>query len=260
VRKITFTGSTEVGKVLLKQSAETVKKVSMELGGNAPFLVFDDADIDRAVEGGIAAKFRNSGQTCVCTNRFYVQAGVYDEFVEKLCAAADALKVGPGGEEGTQQGPLIEEAAVEKVEEMIGDARAKGGRVVAGGARHALGGTFFQPTVIADASQDMQFAAEEIFGPLAPVFRFETEEEAIALANNTEYGLACYFYTRDLGRAFRVSERLDYGLVGVNEGVITTEVAPFGGFKESGLGREGSKYGIDEYLEIKYVCVGGLGL
>ena len=260
VRKITFTGSTEVGKVLLRQSAETVKKVSMELGGNAPFLVFDDADIDRAVEGGIAAKFRNSGQTCVCTNRFYVQAGVYDSFVEKLAAAADALKVGPGGEEGVQQGPLIEDAAVQKVEEMIGDATAKGGRVIAGGSRHALGGTFFQPTVIADASQDMQFATEEIFGPLAPVFRFETEDEAIALANSTEYGLACYFYTRDLGRAFRVSERLDYGLVGINEGIITTEVAPFGGFKESGLGREGSKYGIDEYLEIKYVCVGGLGL
>ena len=260
VRKITFTGSTEVGKVLLRQSAETVKKVSMELGGNAPFLVFDDADIDRAVEGGIAAKFRNSGQTCVCTNRFYVQAGVYDSFVEKLAAAADALKVGPGGEEGVQQGPLIEEAAVHKVEDMIGDATGKGGRVVAGGARHALGGTFFQPTVIADASQEMQFATEEIFGPLAPVFRFETEDEAIALANNTEYGLACYFYTQDLGRAFRVSERLDYGLVGINEGIITTEVAPFGGFKESGLGREGSKYGIDEYLEIKYVCVGGLGL
>ena len=260
VRKITFTGSTEVGKVLLRQSAETVKKVSMELGGNAPFLVFDDADIDRAVEGGIAAKFRNSGQTCVCTNRFYVQAGVYDSFVEKLAAAADALKVGPGGEEGVQQGPLIEEAAVQKVEEMIGDATGKGGRVIAGGSRHALGGTFFQPTVIADASQDMQFATEEIFGPLAPVFRFETEDEAIALANSTEYGLACYFYTQDLGRAFRVSERLDYGLVGINEGIITTEVAPFGGFKESGLGREGSKYGINEYLEIKYVCVGGLGL
>ena len=260
VRKITFTGSTEVGKVLLRQSAETVKKVSMELGGNAPFLVFDDADIDRAVEGGIAAKFRNSGQTCVCTNRFYAQAGIYDAFVEKLAAAADALKVGPGGEEGVQQGPLIEEAAVEKVEEMIGDATGKGGRVVAGGSRHDLGGTFFQPTVIADANNDMQFATEEIFGPLAPVFKFETEAEAIALANDTEYGLACYFYTQDLGRAFRVSERLEYGLVGINEGVITSEVAPFGGFKESGLGREGSKYGIDEYLEIKYVCIGGLGL
>ncbi len=260
VRKITFTGSTEVGKILLKQSADTVKKVSMELGGNAPFLVFDDADIDRAVEGGIAAKYRNSGQTCVCTNRFYVQAGVYDEFVEKLAAAAEALKVGPGGEAGTQQGPLIEEAAVEKVEEMIADATSKGGRVVTGGARHALGGTFFQPTVIADANHDMQFATDEIFGPLAPIFKFETEDEAVALANNTEYGLACYFYTRDLGRAFRVSESLDYGLVGVNEGVITTEVAPFGGFKESGVGREGSHYGIDEYLEIKYVCIGGLGM
>ncbi|MDQ0325105.1 succinate-semialdehyde dehydrogenase/glutarate-semialdehyde dehydrogenase [Rhodopseudomonas julia] len=260
VRKVTFTGSTEVGKVLIRQSADTVKKVSMELGGNAPFLVFDDADIDRAVAGGIAAKFRNSGQTCVCTNRFYVQSGIYDRFAEKFAEAAKALKVGSGLEEGTQQGPLIDDNAVAKVEELIGDAVDKGGKVIAGGKRHELGGTFFEPTVIADAKPEMRFSKEEIFGPVSPLFKFETEEEAVALANDTEYGLACYFYTQDLGRAFRVSEGLDYGLVGVNEGVITTEVAPFGGVKESGLGREGSKYGIDDYLEIKYVCIGGLGL
>ncbi|WP_128292088.1 NAD-dependent succinate-semialdehyde dehydrogenase [Afifella aestuarii] len=260
VRKVTFTGSTDVGKVLIRQSADTVKKVSMELGGNAPFLVFDDADIDRAVAGGIAAKFRNSGQTCVCTNRFYVQAGIYDRFAEKFAEAAKGLKVGSGLEEGTQQGPLIDDNAVAKVEELIGDAVDKGGKVIAGGKRHELGGTFFEPTVIADAKPDMRFSKEEIFGPVSPLFKFETEEEAVALANDTEYGLACYFYTQDLGRAFRVSEGLDYGLVGVNEGVITTEVAPFGGVKESGLGREGSKYGIDDYLEIKYVCIGGLGL
>ncbi|MBK1623051.1 NAD-dependent succinate-semialdehyde dehydrogenase [Afifella marina] len=260
VRKVTFTGSTDVGKVLIRQSADTVKKVSMELGGNAPFLVFDDADIDRAVAGGIAAKFRNSGQTCVCTNRFYVQAGIYDRFAEKFAEAAKGLKVGSGLEEGTQQGPLIDDNAVAKVEELIGDAVDKGGKVIAGGKRHELGGTFFEPTVIADAKPEMRFSKEEIFGPVSPLFKFETEEEAVALANDTEYGLACYFYTQDLGRAFRVSEGLDYGLVGVNEGVITTEVAPFGGVKESGLGREGSKYGIDDYLEIKYVCIGGLGL
>jgi len=260
VKKVTFTGSTDVGKVLLKQAADTVKKVSMELGGNAPFLIFDDADIDRAIAGGIAAKYRNSGQTCVCTNRFYVQAGIYDRFAEKFAEAAKGLKVGSGLEEGTQQGPLIDEGAVEKVEELIADAVDKGGKVVAGGKRHELGGTFFQPTVIAGATPEMRFSKEEIFGPVSPLFKFETEEEAIRLANDTEYGLACYFYTQDLGRAFRVSEGLQYGLVGVNEGVITTEVAPFGGMKESGLGREGSKYGIDDYLEIKYVCIGGLGL
>ena len=260
VRKITFTGSTEIGKVLLKQCADTVKKVSMELGGNAPFLVFDSADVDKAVEGAVAAKYRNSGQTCVCTNRFYVQAGVYDEFAEKLAKRAESLKVGPGTEEGTQQGPLIDMAAVSKVEELIADAVSKGGTVLTGGNRHELGQTFFQPTVISGATGEMRFSREEIFGPVSPVFKFETEEEAIALANDTEYGLACYFYTRDLGQAFRVMENLDYGLVGVNEGVITTPEAPFGGHKESGVGSEGGKEGILEYLDTKYVCIGGLGL
>lgn len=260
VRKITFTGSTEVGKTLIEKTAGTVKKVSMELGGNAPFLVFDDADIDRAVEGAIAAKYRNSGQTCVCTNRFFVQAGVYEAFVEKLSAAAERLKVGPGLEEGTQQGPLIDEKAVEKVEELIADATSKGGKLAAGGSRHALGGTFFQPTVISNATSDMRFMKEEIFGPVAPVFRFETEEEAVKLANDTVFGLACYFYTGDLGRAFRVMEGLKYGLVGINEGIITTVEAPFGGLKESGLGKEGGHQGIEDYLDTKYVCIGGLGL
>jgi succinate-semialdehyde dehydrogenase/glutarate-semialdehyde dehydrogenase len=259
VRKITFTGSTEVGKLLLKQAAGTVKKVSMELGGNAPFLVFDDADLGRAVEGAMAAKYRNAGQTCVCSNRFYVQAGIYDAFVEKLAAASRGLKLGSGLEEGTQQGPLIDDKAVEKVEELIADAEAKGGRIVTGGHRHALGHTFFEPTVIAGATQAMRFSKEEIFGPVAPVFRFETEGEAIRLANDTEFGLACYFYTRDLGRAFRVAEELKYGMVGINEGLITTEVAPFGGVKESGLGREGSYHGIEDYLDVKYLSVGGLG-
>ena len=260
VKKITFTGSTEVGKILIGKAASTVKKVSMELGGNAPFLVFDDADIDRAVEGAVAAKYRNSGQTCVCTNRFYVQAGIYDAFVEKLAAASKKLKVGPGTEDGVQQGPLIDDKAVEKVEELIADASAKGGKIVSGGKRHALGGSFFEPTVIAGATTKMRFAKEEIFGPVAPVFRFETEEEAVNLANDTEYGLACYFYTGDLGRAFRVMEGLKYGMVGVNEGIITTPEAPFGGVKESGLGREGGHQGIDDYLDTKYVCIGGLGL
>ena len=260
VRKITFTGSTEVGKVLIEKSAATVKKVSMELGGNAPFIVFDDADIDRAVEGSIAAKYRNSGQTCVCTNRFYVQAGVYDAFVEKLAAATGKLKVGPGLEAGTQQGPLIDDKAVEKVEEFIADAKAKGGKIETGGNRHSLGGTFFEPTVISNASTDMLFTQEEIFGPVAPVYRFETEEEAIQLANDTIYGLACYFYTGDLGRTFRVSEGLKYGLIGVNEGIITTVEAPFGGLKQSGLGKEGGHQGIEDYLDTKYVCIGGLGL
>lgn len=260
VRKITFTGSTEVGKVLIAKSAPTVKKVSMELGGNAPFLVFDDADIDRAVEGAIAAKYRNSGQTCVCTNRFFVQAGVYDSFVEKLAAASRKLKVGPGLDDGVQQGPLIDDKAVEKVEEFVADAAAKGGKVEAGGKRHQLGGTFFEPTVISGATPQMKFMKEEIFGPVAPVFRFETEDEAVALANDTEFGLACYFYTGDLGRAFRVMEGLKYGMVGVNEGIITTPEAPFGGVKESGLGREGGHQGIEDYLDTKYVCIGGLGL
>ncbi|CAI2934244.1 NAD-dependent succinate-semialdehyde dehydrogenase [Aminobacter niigataensis] len=260
VKKITFTGSTEVGKLLIEKSAATVKKVSMELGGNAPFLVFDDADLDRAVEGSITAKYRNSGQTCVCTNRFFVQAGIYDKFVEKFAAASSKLKVGSGLDEGVQQGPLIDVKAVEKVEEFISDATAKGGKVVAGGKRHALGGSFFEPTVIANATTEMKFMKEEIFGPVAPVFRFETEEEAIELANNTEFGLASYFYTGNLGRAFRVMEGLKYGMVGVNEGLITTPEAPFGGVKESGLGREGGHQGIEDYLDTKYVCIGGLGL
>ncbi|TPI15879.1 NAD-dependent succinate-semialdehyde dehydrogenase [Mesorhizobium sp. B4-1-3] len=260
VKKITFTGSTEVGKILIQKSASTVKKVSMELGGNAPFLVFDDADVDRAVAGAITAKYRNSGQTCVCTNRFLVQAGIYDKFVEKLAEASSNLKVGSGLEEGVQQGPLIDERAVEKVEEFIADATSKGGKVVAGGKRHALGGSFFQPTVISGATPNMRFMKEEIFGPIAPVFKFETEEEAVALANDTEFGLAAYFYTGDLGRAFRVMEGLKYGMVGVNEGLITTPEAPFGGVKESGLGREGGHQGIEDYLDTKYACFGGLGL
>ncbi len=260
VKKITFTGSTEVGKMLIEKSASTVKKVSMELGGNAPFLVFDDADLDRAVEGAITAKYRNSGQTCVCTNRFFVQAGIYDSFVKKLSEASAKLKVGPGLDAGVQQGPLIDEKAVEKVEEFIADASAKGGKVLTGGKRHALGGSFFEPTVIAGATTDMKFMKDEIFGPVAPVFKFETEEEGVALANDTEFGLASYFYTGDLGRAFRVMEGLKYGMVGVNEGLITTPEAPFGGVKESGLGREGGHQGIDDYLDTKYVCIGGLGL
>ncbi|OYY13312.1 MAG: succinate-semialdehyde dehydrogenase (NADP(+)) [Rhizobiales bacterium 35-68-8] len=258
VKKLTFTGSTPVGKLLMKQCADTVKKVSFELGGNAPFLVFDDADLDKAVEGAIASKYRNAGQTCVCANRFYVQAGIYDAFVEKFAEASKALKVGNGFEPGVVQGPLIEEKAVGKVERLLKDALDKGGTVVTGGKRHALGGTFFEPTVIANATTDMDFAREEIFGPMAPVFRFETEEEAVRLANSTEYGLACYFFTKDLGRAFRVAEGLEYGQVGVNAGVITTEVAPFGGVKESGFGKEGSKYGLDDYLIAKYVCLGGI--
>ncbi|AZB66365.1 NAD-dependent succinate-semialdehyde dehydrogenase (plasmid) [Cereibacter sphaeroides] len=259
VRKITFTGSTPVGKVLLAQAAGTVKKMSMELGGNAPFLVFDDADLDRAVEGAIAAKFRNAGQTCVCTNRFYAQAGIHDEFVKRLAAATGALKVGPGAQDGSEIGPLIDAAAVAKTEEMVADATAKGGRIVTGGRRHAAGAGFYEPTVIADATDAMTFAREEIFGPVAPVFRFETEEEAIRRANATDYGLACYFYTSDLGRAFRVSEALDYGIVGVNEGLVTTEVAPFGGVKESGFGSEGSHHGMQDYLTLKYTAMGGLG-
>ncbi|MCT7375282.1 NAD-dependent succinate-semialdehyde dehydrogenase [Chelativorans salis] len=260
VRKITFTGSTEVGKVLIQKSAGTVKKVSMELGGNAPFLVFDDAGVERAVEGAVAAKYRNSGQTCVCTNRFFVQEGIYDRFVEKLVEATNRLKVGSGLEDGTQQGPLIDEKAVEKVEELIADAAEKGGKVVAGGKRHSLGGTFFEPTVIAEASPEMRFMQEEIFGPVSPIFRFHEEEEAVKLANDTAFGLACYFYTADLGRAFRVMEGLKYGLIGVNEGIITTVEAPFGGLKESGLGKEGGHQGIEDYLDTKYVCIGGLGL
>jgi succinate-semialdehyde dehydrogenase/glutarate-semialdehyde dehydrogenase len=258
VRKLTFTGSTEIGKILMEKCAATVKKVSMELGGNAPFLVFDDADLDKAIEGAMVAKFRNSGQTCVCTNRFFVQDGIYDRFVEKFVAASNKLKVGNGLEAGTQQGPLIDGNAVDKVEEFIADATSKGGKVVAGGKRHELGGSFFQPTVIAEATPDMMFMKEEIFGPVAPVFRFKTEEEGIKLANDTEFGLASYAYTSSLTRAFRVMEGLKYGMVGINEGLITTVEAPFGGVKESGLGKEGGHQGIEDYLDTKYVCIGGL--
>ena len=260
VRKITFTGSTEVGKKLLVAAAGTVKKVSMELGGNAPFILFDDADLERAVAGGIAAKYRNSGQTCVCTNRCIVQSGIHDRFVERLAEEAAKLKVGNGLDEGVQQGPLIDMKAVETVEGMVADAVSKGGRIAAGGKRHELGGTFFEPTVIADANTQMRFAREEIFGPLSPVFKFDSEEQAIELANDTEFGLACYFYTQDLGRTYRVMEGLKYGLIGVNEGIITTVEAPFGGLKESGLGKEGGRQGIEDYLDSKYVCIGGLGL
>ena len=260
VRKISFTGSTEVGKRLMAKAAGTVKKVSMELGGNAPFIVFDDADIDRAVEGAMLAKFRNSGQTCVCTNRFLVQAGIHDAFVERLATAASRLVVGPGTAAGTQQGPLIDLKAVAKVEEFVADATSKGATVLTGGRRHELGGSFFEPTVIAGARPDMMFMKEEIFGPVAPVFKFENEDEAVALANDTEFGLACYVYTGNLGRAFRVMEGLAYGMVGVNEGIITTVEAPFGGVKESGIGREGGHQGIDDYLNTKYSCIGGLGL
>ena len=258
VRKLSFTGSTAVGKILLAQCAGTVKKVSMELGGNSPFIVFDDADVDAAVEGAVASKYRNTGQTCVCANRFLVQEGVHDEFARKLAEATGDLRVGPGLKGETDQGPLIDMAAVEKVEDHIQDAVNGGGTVVAGGQRHALGGTFFEPTVITGVTPAMKVAREETFGPVAPVFRFKTEEEAIQLANATEFGLAAYFYSRDIGRIWRVGEALEYGIVGINVGIISTEVAPFGGFKESGIGREGSKYGLDEFLEVKYMCVGGI--
>jgi len=258
VRKVTFTGSTEVGRTLMKQSADTVKKLSLELGGNAPFIVFNDADINAAVAGAIASKYRNAGQTCVCVNRLYIQAGVYDEFASKLAEAVKALKVGNGLEPGVLQGPLIDNAAVEKIEEHIGDAVSKGARVLTGGKRHSLGGTFFEPTVIADMSVDAKVATEETFGPLAPLFRFESDEDAVRLANDTEFGLASYFYSRDVGRIWRVAEALESGIVGINTGLISTEVAPFGGVKQSGLGREGSHYGMDEFLEVKYLCFGGI--
>ncbi|MDF2463509.1 MAG: succinate semialdehyde dehydrogenase [Ramlibacter sp.] len=254
VRHISFTGSTEVGRILMAQSAPTVKKLSLELGGNAPFIVFDDADIDSAVEGAMASKYRNAGQTCVCANRIYVQEGVYDQFVKKFSAKVEALKVGNGFEDGVVQGPLIEDAAVEKVERHVADAIAQGGRVTVGGKK--LQGQFFQPTVIADATGSMLCAKEETFGPVAPVFKFKTEQEAIAAANNTEFGLASYFYSRDVGRIFRVSEALEYGMVGINVGIIATEHVPFGGVKQSGLGREGSHHGMDEYVEMKYLCIG----
>ena len=259
VRKLSFTGSTEIGAELIAQCAPTVKKLSMELGGNAPFIVFDDADLDAAVVGAIASKYRNAGQTCVCANRLLVQDGVYDAFAEKLAKAVGELKVGNGVEPGVTQGPLIDAKALEKVEELVADATKKGARVICGGQRHALGQTFFEPTILADVTPDMRVAREEIFGPVAPLFRFHTEEEAIRMANDTEFGLASYFFARDVGRIFRVAEALEYGMVGVNTGLISTEIAPFGGVKSSGLGREGSRHGLDDYLEIKYVCVAGLG-
>ncbi len=258
VRKLSFTGSTEIGKKLMEQCAGTVKKVSLELGGNAPFIVFDDADLDAAVQGAIASKYRNTGQTCVCANRILVQDSVYDRFAKKLAEAAKQLKVGNGLEDGMQQGPLIDERAVEKVEEHISDATGKGAKVIAGGKRHKLGGTFFEPTVLTGVTTDMLVTNEETFGPVAPLFRFKDEEQAIELANATQYGLASYFYARDMGRIWRVSEGLEYGIVGINEGIISNEVAPFGGIKESGIGREGSKYGIDDFVEIKYLCMGGV--
>jgi len=258
VRKVTFTGSTEVGRTLMRQSAETIKKLSLELGGNAPFIVFNDADLDAAVVGAIASKYRNTGQTCVCVNRIYVQSGVYDQFAEKLVKAVEGLKVGDGFDPEVTQGPLIDYAAVEKVEEHIQDAVSRGARVLTGGQRHTLGGTYFQPTVLANVPADATVAREETFGPLAPLFRFETDDEALQLANDTEFGLASYFYSRDIGRVWRVAEGLESGMVGINTGMLSTEVAPFGGVKQSGLGREGSKYGIEEFLEMKYLCFGGI--
>ena len=258
VRKLSFTGSTAVGRLLMEQCAPTIKKVSLELGGNAPFIVFDDADLDAAVEGAIASKFRNAGQTCVCANRLYVQDGVYDEFARKLAVAVGKLKVGDGLDDGITQGPLIEEKAVRKIEQHIEDALGKGAKLALGGKRHALGHTFFEPTVLTDVTSDMLVAREETFGPLAPLFRFKTEEEVIALANDTEFGLASYFYARDIGRVWRVAEAIESGMVGVNTGIISTEIAPFGGVKQSGLGREGSIYGMDDYLVVKYICMGGV--
>ncbi|NMG73617.1 NADP-dependent succinate-semialdehyde dehydrogenase [Aromatoleum diolicum] len=258
VRKLTFTGSTATGRLLMRQCADTVKKLSLELGGNAPFIVFDDADLDAAVTGAMQSKFRNNGQTCVCANRILVQDGVYDAFADKFTRAVMELRVGDGFAPGVQQGPLINDAAVRKVERHLADAAAKGARVLTGGKRHVLGGTFFEPTVLADATPDMSIAKEEIFGPVAPLYRFRSEDEAISLANDTEYGLAAYFYGRDIGRIWRVAEALEYGLVGINAGLMANEVAPFGGVKQSGIGREGSKYGIEEFLEVKYLCMGGL--
>ncbi len=258
VRKFSFTGSTEIGRELIAQCAPTVKKVSMELGGNAPFIVFDDADLDAAVEGAMISKYRNAGQTCVCANRLYVQAGVYDAFAEKFAAAVAQLKVGNGLEAGITQGPMIDSKAVSKVEEHIADALAKGGTLVAGGKRHALGGSFFEPTIITGVTQAMKVAREETFGPLAPLFKFDSEADVVAMANDTEFGLASYFYSRDIGRIWRVAEQLEYGMIGINTGIISNEAAPFGGVKQSGLGREGSHFGMDDYLEVKYLLVGGL--
>jgi succinate-semialdehyde dehydrogenase/glutarate-semialdehyde dehydrogenase len=258
VRKLTFTGSTEVGSTLMQQSAATLKKLSLELGGNAPFIVFDDADLDSAVQGAMMSKYRNTGQTCVCANRLLVQDGVYGAFVDKFTAAVSGLKVGNGMDEGVTQGPLIDMSAVEKVEEHIADALGKGAQVAIGGARHELGGTFFQPTVLTGVTPDMQVANDETFGPMAPLFKFSSEADAVRMANDTEFGLAAYFYSRDIGRIWRMSEALEYGIVGINTGIISTEVAPFGGMKSSGLGREGSKYGIEEFLEVKYLCMGDI--
>jgi succinate-semialdehyde dehydrogenase/glutarate-semialdehyde dehydrogenase len=258
VRKLSFTGSTEIGRLLMRQSASTIKKLSLELGGNAPFIVFDDADLDAAVEGAMASKYRNGGQTCVCANRLYIQSGIYDAFAQKLAKAVDKIQVGNGLEAGVTQGPLINQAAVAKVEEHIADAISKGARVLTGGARHALGGNFFQPTVLTGVTSDMRVAREETFGPMAPLFRFDTEEQVLAMANDTEFGLASYLYSRDIGRVWRIAEGLESGMVGVNTGLISNEVAPFGGVKQSGLGREGSHYGLDDYLTIKYICLGGM--
>ena len=258
VRKLTFTGSTAVGRLLMRQCADTVKKISLELGGNAPFIVCEDADVDAAVEGAIASKYRNSGQTCVCANRIFVHDAVYDEFAEKYAAKASAMKVGDGTEEGVVLGPLITEKAVEKVENQIADALSKGGRVLTGGKRHAKGGSFFEPTVIADANRDMLVFREETFGPMAPLIRFHSDDEVLEMANDSEFGLASYFYSRDISRIWKLAEGLETGLVGVNAGVIATEVAPFGGYKQSGIGREGSKYGVEDYLEVKYVCMAGI--
>ena len=258
VRKLSFTGSTEVGRILMQQCAPTIKKLSLELGGNAPFIVFDDADLDAAVQGAMLSKYRNTGQTCVCANRLLVQESVCDVFVEKLVAAVASLRVGNGAEEGVSQGPLIDGAAIAKVEELVADARDKGARVVCGGRRHSLGRTYYEPTVLVDVTPAMRMAHEEVFGPVAPVFTFKTEADAVAMANDTEYGLASYFFTENLARSMRVASALEYGMVGINTGLISTQVAPFGGMKSSGLGREGSKYGIEDYLEIKYICVGGI--
>jgi succinate-semialdehyde dehydrogenase/glutarate-semialdehyde dehydrogenase len=258
VRKLTFTGSTQVGRLLMRQCADTIKKISLELGGNAPFIVCEDADLDAAVEGAMASKYRNTGQTCVCANRIFVHDAVYDTFAEKLAAKVAKLKVGAGTEDGVEIGPLITEKAVQKVESHVKDALEKGGRILTGGKRHEKGGTFFEPTVIVDATRDMQVFGEETFGPMAPLIRFKTDDEVLEMANDTEFGLASYFYSRDIGRIWKLAEGLESGLVGVNAGVISTEVAPFGGYKQSGIGREGSKYGMEDYLETKYVCMGGL--
>ena len=258
VKLITFTGSTEVGKILYRQSAGTIKKLGLELGGNSPFIVFDDADLDKAIEGAMASKYRNAGQTCVCANRIFVQDGVYDEFARLLAAEVAKLKVGDGRQEGVTQGPLINAAAIEKVEEHVNDAVAKGAKVVLGGKRHELGGTFYEPTILTDVTPDMKVASEETFGPVAPLYRFHTEDEVVAMANDVPAGLAAYFYSRDVGRVWRVGEALEYGIVGINEGIISNEVAPFGGVKESGLGREGSHHGIEEFVELKYMLMGGI--